>query len=1067
MSESLMIIARRALRVTPAALLCGLAACMTVVTMTADARADATGDYNVALQFYKDERWDLAARGFREFLTKYSTHEEAPSARLYLGQALVNQRKFDEARQVFRDYVAAYANRPEAAVARFRAAESSYFLQDYPAARRELGDYLSRHGEHELAHRAQQYLGQTLLKLNDARAAAAAFDVVVQKSQDSALVEESRYGLAQARERLGEREPATRLYRELAANAETAFAPDAQFRLGAIAFESQDYEDAAREFAAVATRFPGHRLASSAELNAGFAEYYRERFAEAVKHFERARTDDAHVANAGFWIGLAYKEAGDFAAACRELQAGYERDPQHELADKLLFHWADSELRREQYVKARELFLKVVQRWPDGERADDSLHLATEAALRSGDLEDAEKLNQQFEQKYAASGLRLLQQLAAGRIQLALADAALAVNPQSPAARQRLDRAAAEFSRIIAASDVPRTKSQARVQLARTYQRLGDPQRMVDSLDPLVEEIKAGQSEAEFVDALLLQAEGFTSLERHADAARAAELYLAQASGAANPAAALRMIVTARARLGERDAVKQALDRLSQVDQAGAMLPRAAYEAAEIAYGAKQWDWAAELFDRTVELGEDTGYRAAALSGLGYSRYEAGQHAAASETFARIVQEHSDDRRLASAAAHMQGLSLQMAGQSDAAAVAYLAGLKQFAQPEDAPPGDVDYEVGLNAYRCAKGAARLQREAGRIDDSDAAYAAAFRELKKQPPERQGELDKLINEWALLSYEAKRYERSDELFSLLIKERPDSDLADDARLTLGESHFFAERLAEARQAFEELQADPQADEFVRQRAASLLLDILAKAEDWPSLLKHAQAASQAFQEGAGRSYAQYRLGEAALQTGQLDLAEKVLAALWQQRAVPEVARAEWFPSVALLLAETHFQQKEYEQAESALTAFRRENPESPYLYQADEILGRCYKNRAMLPDARAAFTRVIESAAGRRTETAAKAQFNIAETFMIEKNYDAALAEYYKVYVNYRFPEWQAPALYQAGQCDEQQQRWAPAVKTYETLLREFPESEFVDEARERLTAVRPRAQATGSGSDQK
>ncbi len=1023
-------------------------------------RADATGDYNVALEFYKQERWDLAARGFREFLTKYSNRPEAPPARLYLGQALVNQRKFDEARQVFRDYVTAHAALSEVAVARFRVGECSYFLQDYEAARRELADYLARHPEHELALRAQHYLGQTQLRLNDAKAAAATLAIVVQQSKDAVLADEAKYGLAQARERLGEREPAAALYRDLTARQEGALAADAQFRLGAIAFEAKDYAGAAREFAAVTTRFPNHRLVPGAELNAGYAEYYLDRMPRAIEHFQKAKLDPAHAATAGFWIGLSHKQAGDFAAAAQELQADYERDPQQPLADKLLFHWADCELRRDQYARARELFLQVTQRWPEGERADDSLHLATEAALRAGDLATADRLNQQFEQKYASGGLRIVQQLLAGRIQLARGDEAAATNPDSPAARQHFERAADQFAKVVASSDVPRTKLLARVQLGRTYQRLLQPQKVVDALQPLVQQVRSGTQDPELTDALLLQGESLAALEKYPEAVSVAELYLSQPIAPDRQIAALAMIGTAQAHLGRHDELAATLTRLETVDKTLSVVPRTCYEAAEIAYAAKQWDWATELFQKTVAFGRDSGFHAPALSGLGYSQHEAGRHAEAAATFARIVEEHADDRRLASTAAHMRGLSLQTAGQPAEAAAAYQEGLRQFALPEGTAAGEVELEVGFNAYRCAKGAARVHRDAGEIDKSDADYDAAYRELKKQPADRQGELDKLINEWALLSYEAKKYDRSDELFALLVRERPGSDLADDARLSLGESHFFANRLSEARRAFEELQSDPGADEFVQQRAGSLLLDILAGLEDWPDLLKAAESFHERFPKSANRPYAQYRIGEAALQSGTADRAVTVLSALLRQRGTAGVAQAEWFPSVSLLLAEAHFQQKQYKEAETVLAGFRRENPDSPYLYQADEILGRCYQNRAMFPDARAAFTRVVDSESGRRTETAAKAQFHIAETYLIEKNYDSALAEYYKVYVNYRFAAWQAPALYQAAQCDEKQERWAAAARSYEALIREFPESEFVGRATERLQFARAKVPAT-------
>ena len=76
--------------------------------------------------------------------------------------------------------------------------------------------------------------------------------------------------------------------------------------------------------------------------------------------------------------------------------------------------------------------------------------------------------------------------------------------------------------------------------------------------------------------------------------------------------------------------------------------------------------------------------------------------------------------------------------------------------------------------------------------------------------------------------------------------------------------------------------------------------------------------------------------------------------------------------------------------------------------------------------------------------------------MIEKDYETALAEYYKVYVNYKVPDFQAPALFQAGQCDETLKNWNGAVKTYDLLIEEFSDSEYSEKARERLSEVRAR-----------
>jgi outer membrane protein assembly factor BamD (BamD/ComL family) len=63
-------------------------------------------------------------------------------------------------------------------------------------------------------------------------------------------------------------------------------------------------------------------------------------------------------------------------------------------------------------------------------------------------------------------------------------------------------------------------------------------------------------------------------------------------------------------------------------------------------------------------------------------------------------------------------------------------------------------------------------------------------------------------------------------------------------------------------------------------------------------------------------------------------------------------------------------------------------------------------------------------------------------------------EYLKVQIQYKFPEWQAPALYQAALCHEALQEWPEAAKTYENLLGDYPNSEYAAKAKARLPVVR-------------
>ncbi|QDU40398.1 tol-pal system protein YbgF [Maioricimonas rarisocia] len=1029
-----------------------------VMAAPVPARADAIDDYNVAIEFYRQQRYDQAAEAFRAYLEAHPQHNKAPLAQLYYGQSLVYVRKFEPARNVFRSFVTKYPDHPDTALARYRVAESSFFLGDLPAAQKDFASFLSRHPDHELAEWALQYLGEAQLRAKNVAEAAQTFERYLDKYPDGRLADDSRFGLARAYEALKKPEQAIPLYQTLASRPESPRAADAQFNLGARYFEDGNYEEASKAFAAVGERFPRSSLAGLAALNAGFADYRLDRFDAAVEHFRTAAASPEQAATAGFWIGLSLKSRGDFAAAAEQFQQMFDQAGEAEQGEKILFHWADSQFRAQNFQQAEELFLRQVQQWPEGELADDALHTATEAAIRDGRLDDAEQLSARFRNDYPDSGLMLLQELLDGRRHLAAGD-----QLEGDAAAAKYRDAVAVFESVLRESSVDRTRMLASVQLAQAYNRLGDHQRVRALLEPVMKSIREGSADPDVHSSLVLLANSLIELQQYRPAAEAADLYLEVAPNGADAGRALAAVARARAHLQERLAVQTALEQMARRDPPYQGLPAAVYEVAEIAYDQDDWDWSTELFDQLITLGPDSGYHAAALAGLGYSLHEAGQFDRAAETFNTLLETHPEDWELASTAAYMRGLALQSAGKSEQAATAFLKGASQFAlDPSVEDPTDEQLAASLNAYRSAKGAARVLRELKKVDESDKAYESAYNELKRQPEDRQDELDKLINEWALLSYESEDYARSDELFAMLVKERPGSDLADDAKLYLGESDYFAGKLDQASQRFQELLAGDDADEFVQHRALVLLLDIAADQQDWEQLLASSRQLASKFPESEQLAYARYREGEALLQSGKVDEAIEILTELKGQLSASESeTRPEWAASVWLLLAEARLRNKDYAGVEQTVSDFRTANPDSPLLYQADEILGRSYKNRAMFAEARDAFARVTDSETGRRTETAAKAQFHLAETHLIEKNFDAALREYYKVYTSYQFPEWQAPALFQAARSDEALGNWEGAIKSYEKLVAEFPESQFAKDAVPRLEIAR---QKVGSGS---
>jgi TolA-binding protein len=411
-----------------------------------------------------------------------------------------------------------------------------------------------------------------------------------------------------------------------------------------------------------------------------------------------------------------------------------------------------------------------------------------------------------------------------------------------------------------------------------------------------------------------------------------------------------------------------------------------------------------------------------------------------------LLKDHPQ-HELAPEAAFMLGDALQADGQLAAAAKAFGEAFDKFA------PNRFAYLAGLQSARVL---GRLKQ----VAEADTAYAKLLEKFPK--PER---LDRLFDEWAMINYEAERYARADEIFKRLIAETPDSDLVDNARFSLIESQLSAidpkedaaiknKKLDEIKAAFQQLEQNPKSDADVQQDSLLRLLGIVEEQQQWDELAKTAESLRTRFAEGHYKTDAAFYLAVSLLQRKQLAPAFDLLKPLTSLKSDPEVAVKTWFPRMFVLLAEINYQQKKYPEVVATIAEFRAWDAKNRLLYQGDEVLGRALKQQTKFDEARVVFKQVIDDPNGTRTETAAKAQLMIAETYFIQKDFKTALENYLKVYILYKFPEWQAAALFQVGLCDEQLGEWSKAVTDYESLLTEFPKSEFIEKAKPRLDAAR-------------
>jgi len=1022
---------------------------LTLFPLRSTGRADdPLDDYRLAVGFYNKEQWQLASESFQAFLKIHGQHPKAENARYYYGLTLIKLDDFKLAREVLRQFARDFPKGRDVLPARYWIGHASYFLDDYAAAEADLGAFVGAAGQDPLTEWALPYLADAELRLKKPEAARAHFQQALDSFPKGEMAEDARFGLARSYELLKKMPEAIRAYQELAANREGSRAAEAQLSLGDLHFDTGDFTKAAADFADFEQRFPESPQLVQAQLNRGFALYQSNNFQQAAGQFDKASKVEKYAAEALLWKGLCLKSLGDLPQAINVLKSAYEKYRDQPIAEKLLFQWAVCTERRGARDEARALFVEVADRWPKGTLADESLHAASLAAVDAGKFPDAENLFARFDRDFPGNKLRLRQEILKGRVLAAKGDFAAAGK---------------QFQSVVASTEIESTRHQARYFLADVLLKQSLHAQVLEVTEPLAALLPSDKALADYAGVLVLRAASQLALAkavparakpsddipektaRCLEALESVRRYREVAPNGPLSGQALSISAIAGFLAHKSEAATAALETLRKHHPQSPELEQALFESGTIAFSWDDFKTAEQLFAELAAWPIPSRRHASALADLGWSFYKQQKYSEAAASFGRLLKEHPDEQELVPEAAFMAGKSLQDSGKIPEAQAAFAEAWKR--------PGTA-HEIYLAGLQSARLLARLKKTV----EADAAYEGLLKRFPKRP-----DGDKVLNEWAAVDYDAENFSRADEIFRRLVSEYPASDLADNAQLSLAESDLVAGKLDQARTQFMALVKSPAADDGVQQRSLYQMIRIDLEARRWDDLRKDCDLGLQRFPEGTYRYETELRRAEAdfnlASNPADFKATKDRLLALKSLKENSSVKTAAWFPQVWVMLAETEWRLKDYDAVAATVAEFRTWNPQSPFLYQADEVLGRSLKSQAKFPEAREALQRAVKDPHGKLTESAAKSQFLIGDTYYWEKNYQEALREYMKVDIVYKFPELQASALYQAGVCQEELQRWKDAAKTYDEMLKKFPDSEHAAKARERLDIVRKRLAA--------
>ncbi len=992
-----------------------------------------TDDFNLGIGLWRKKRWTPAVEVFEQFLKDYPDHQRVALATFYLGLSYNSLQQYGRSRDRFTDYLRLNPDSPNTAAVKYRLGECSYYLGEYEKAIDQLEKYTREHPGHKLIDWGYLQLGESLVQSGRWPEADVVLTRLLTASSNEYIIGQAQYSLALSLEKQKKSDAAVDTFRKVARLNDARLAARALARAATIRFRQGQYELAAALYDQIVTRFPESRLSPAAALNAGLALYRVKKFDGAILRFGQVPDDSAEKTEATLLTGMSLARLNRPDEARSTLNAAFKAGGNTTLAAEALFEMARLEQLAGEHDLAAQMFTDLVERWPDDTYTADALFNAASLRLELKDIESAERLLNRLKSEFPARTTQPRAKFLTARI--------LLQRNKPAAARESLDQV------ISAENGDSRWLALSLYYISRIdhdEKRFELALNAVLRLWPLLD----SDTNQDLRGALALGAMSAIELKEFKTAEDLATEFLQYGlkdSDQATDARAARTV--ARASTGRYAAAILDADHLIGTAAKNPQTWTVLLHAAELAWDEKEYAAALELFMRANNGQAPASTRRAGASGFAWCLFEQGQFKEAAEAFKETARAWPDSSG-GFEAQYMAVRSLHELGQMDTVIDEYAALSKEFAiKATDTATQQLRERLYSYALDAGRTAARLLDSAGRRDESNrqwAALADGFTDAS--------ELDMILDEWAWMNLKTEQYAVADKIYRRLLKECPESPFAGTARLSLAESDLNAQRMDEAIGEFQAIVDHPKYADAEKAKALFHLIDINAERQSWQDVTRFADQFATAHSVSSLAPRVQLLHADALVALNQPDLARELLQLLRRGVLERQLEAAPWTERIWVVLGEVALAAKDYKDVDAVAEEFSMQFPESKLKFQMSYLLGRRWKNQPepKFEKAREFFEAVIYDESGRGTRTAARSQFLIADTRLMENDYAGASREYFKVYTLYDYPDLQAQALYQAGACQLEIGQPKEAVQTWRSLIEDFPESAIAKDAEQRL-----------------
>ncbi len=1028
----------------PLIVVCAALLSMPALCADDDAKAGDESFYN-ANALYNRRLYSLAEKEYRRFLEKHPKHAKIVRARLGLGLSLYAQDKYEEAEPILLDLsdsiegaekaqvdvllgqAQLMLKKPAEAEKTFTRAVSSKSKPDRLNALVGLVEALVRQKKWaEVVTRSEEALelepkpafasrvrfqgAMGLHRLERfAEAGKRLGELVESLDAKSQLMDQAGFLLAECLRETGELDKAAERYVSVSGG-EGAFAGEALYRLGYVYVVQRRFDDAVKQLARYLKEHAEGERADAVRVLLGQAHVEKGDMEKAGSTLKPLVDRDPPHVEACLWMARSYSRDEHNADAIGVLRKGIgaaAADEPHLPA--LLFDSARAGIAGKQYAEALATLDRLLDGFSDWPQTADALRMKALCLHRTEQYEPALKCCEGFLKRFPKH-----EQVAA--VAFMRAESCLMLKRDDDALKHYRSFAQKYKDDVLAVS--------ARFRVA---QLLHKKQEWEESLKIAATLEEKDRDETLFSQYDFIVGDAHFNMGNWDKAIEHLDSFRGKQKEAPNADAALLKLGLAFSR---KDATKEATDHLTRLVSQHADSPHlsvALVELGRLAYEAKDYAGARGHLARALKGKLSDELAAQAVYYLGWAALGAEDDAQAEKDFSSLVQKYPKDSHVPDAQLQLGAIALRR----DAFADAQKLLVQALAQPlEPGQSAHATFLLGTALARQGKHA-----EAGPHFEKLIAKEAEY-------PQR----DQALYEDAWCKRHQEQFEAARKRYEALLAEHADSTLAERSAFELAELEFDADLIDAALgrlSPFAEKLKDGSLREQVLYRLGwcySAKTNDLEAAKTFETLLSE-------FPKTRFVAQAAYQAGEARLRMKEHETARghfEVAAGKRDDAAVHELA--------LLRLGETQSITEQWPAAQKSYGEFLQLYPQSKWLRRAQLGIGWAMENQKEYKPAIEHYAKVLN--AGKRDETAARAQFQMGECLFATGDDDGAISALMRVLVNFGFPKWSSKAMLEIGRVLEHKGEKDRALEQYESVVADFPDTDAAAVARERMAALK-------------